>query len=95
MNTPYSAIDLVAALNQRHANRTHAPEIRDTFDAWAADTIAALQSKNSALEADARRYQWVRLADDNGPRTRQMQYHHVEHLDAAIDAALAKARHET
>jgi len=39
------------------------------------------------LRKDAERYQWLRLADNIGPRTMQMQYHHVEHLDAAIDKA--------
>ncbi len=45
------------------------------------------EARAVAAEADARRYRWLRLADTTGPRTMQMQYRHVEHLDAAIDAA--------
>jgi len=49
----------------------------------------ALARLKELMLAEAR-YNWLRLAGEHGPRTMQMQYHHVEHLDAAIDQAIAE-----
>lgn len=63
-------------------------ETKTPSPAEAVETLGRLL----ALQRDAERYRWLRLADDNGPRTMQMQYHHVEHLDRAIDTAIAKEK---
>lgn len=74
-----------------------------------ADALGALCARLAALEADARRYQWLRngtmgdrhpsgrpyfLIVDPRPVGNIMQGSVAEHLDEAIDAALAKSSDE-
>jgi hypothetical protein len=59
----------------------------ESLHKFAALLLREMEAENAELRKDAERYRWLRLADNTGPRTMQMQYHHVEHLDAAIDQA--------
>ena len=49
---PYTPAELVVKLNERHSNRTNAPEVRDTFDAWSADLISSLLAENAKLQSE-------------------------------------------